>query len=267
MKMAINLIKKILLVIDHYKNNKLDYSISGVIYKVKNRWEQWRHDNGLTSEQLRKDDDTIYNRNEVELPAPERDIDVKLDTDPKRDHLIKIFNFSKYPDPEISSNDKSKTILLVDDVETTKSLHKADFKKIKNKYNLDIDKEFNIVRVYGSICGFIAYKYLLETDVESNMFPSHLILDIKYGVQERDDSGLYLELDGIDLAIKAMSLKKDINLKFLSGHTLNKHNPIISTYIEKFYNIYNKDINEYYIYKNEDRVLAIKDFLFPNKGS
>jgi len=164
--------------------------------------------------------------------------------------------------------DKNKpTILLMDDYEGMIQLLIIELKRIQC---CDIMKTFNIVYATGDMAAFAVKNYLNNDGKVDVAF-----LDITIG-------GIIdnIELDGIDISIIIKELFKNAQIRFVTGHTLNKKNPEIFSFMKKFKDATGLDIDEkheiefmnekheitkYVISKNTNRILlmalAIEKFL------
>jgi len=120
-------------------------------------------------------------------------------------------------------NQKLKTIFIMDDFDGMAELIKDELKQV-NCCNLK--KYFNIIMSTGIFAGFSIRNLLQENpDLKIDI----AFLDITLGGIINGE-----ELDGIDIAILLKERNPDCLIKFVTGHTLNKHNPEIFKFIYKF---------------------------------
>lgn len=174
---------------------------------------------------------------------------------------VKDYSYDQIADPILYGNlESKKTFLLMDDLEDVFYLYRIDFKNIKEKYGYDILKEFKIVKCSGDNAGFIADKYLQNNDDELVI----ALLDITLGKIIKLDTGEVLSFDGVDIALTIMNQYPKCSIKFCSAHRLNKKNPEILKFIDKFENATQLDISDFYFSKNSDRASYIYEML-PNK--
>ncbi len=157
-------------------------------------------------------------------------------------------------------NSLKPTILLMDDFSGIPQLLVSELKRIPD---MSIDDNFNIILSTGIFAAFSVEK-LLKTDQKIDI----AFLDITIGGVINN-----VEYDGIDVAIMIKQKYPDSIIKFITGHTLNKHNPEIFKFIEKFETFFNVKIDEtvnlkdgsddvevyeHIIQKNGDRQQAMK---------
>lgn len=181
----------------------------------------------------------------------------RLDIDVEREKIIKEFDWSPFFEPEIKGNPNGSKLLMVDDIEFTENLYMTDFRKMGRTYNRDVNDDYALIGAFGINAGFIAYKYLMDGNTVDKA-----ILDITLGHYNRNAKGDYLELDGIDIAIKLLEINPNADIRFVSAHTLNKHNPALIYYIKKFETIVKKPIDKFYINKNLNRFEELANFIY-----
>jgi len=172
----------------------------------------------------------------------------------------------------LSLYDKSKpTILIMDDFTGMVLLLKDELGRVQC---CDVNKNFNILIVTGKYAAFSVEKTLRNNPIKIDI----AFLDITLGGVINN-----IEYDGIDTAILINSLNPECNIKFITGHTLNKHNPTIFKFMKKFEDSFNLKMDEtvenlfngekslhykYIINKNSVRVkelgVTIENFLKKN---
>lgn len=193
------------------------------------------------------------------------------------------FTYDSIPDPIIEGNAESKnTFLIMDDQPAVFFLYETDFKNIKRTLGIDILKDFKIVKCVGDDAGFIAHKYLQNTQDELVI----ALLDITLGkiikvanevevpyVTEEGKQETRLEtkydiltFDGVDIALEIMDKYPKCQIKFCSAHRLNKKNPEILEFIDKFESKTKLDISDFYFSKNTNRVEHIYKLLVDSRG-
>lgn len=246
-----NIILKVYEWIDWFKQHKLDLTYDGLIYHLKEVFKR--------PEIIKEEDNTPI------ILEVEDDDGITLDKDPSRNSLIKVFDYNIFPDPVIEGKGNVLGLLIVDDAAMTKYLYDSDFRKIKREKNKDVLEDFKVYNAYGDKCGYIGYKSLLN--IHYNI--SYAVLDITLGFPIKHESGLCLEIDGVDLAIKMLSKNPDARFIFISAHTLNIRNPIMKKYIEKFNDITGLNMKDYYVNKSDtttiSRYQAIYELLYGDK--
>lgn len=163
--------------------------------------------------------------------------------------------------PEVKGN---PYILIMDDFEGMAQLVKDELYRVQC---CDAKDKFNILMSTGIYAAFAVEKYLKKPTKKIDV----AILDITLG-------GIIngVEYDGIDIAIMLKEHNQNCVIKFLTGHALNKRNPEIFKFIEKFENFFNVPMTEtkkvifkqeetemykHIINKNGNRVAALGDLL------
>lgn len=171
--------------------------------------------------------------------------------------MFKNIDWSKVPDPEIDNPDAKESILLLDDINFTDMLYEEDFNKIKKNNNLDITKEYKLVKCLGEQAGFMAYKY----SVINKNSVDFGILDITLGNRIKINDEWMMELDGIDIAKYLSEVNPNFKYVLCTAHTLNKSASTIKTYNEKCKKIFGYEMDQVYLNKNIDRYETIYKLL------
>jgi len=137
--------------------------------------------------------------------------------------------------PEVTklTYDPSKrNILIMDDFEGMALLIKDELKRVQC---CDIYKTFNIILSTGSFAGFSVKQFLENEDIKIDI----ALLDITLGGVIEG-----VEYDGVDIAIFLKKYNPDCVIRFVTGHTLNRHNPEIFKFIKKFESFFDVKIDE-----------------------
>jgi len=155
-------------------------------------------------------------------------------------------------------------ILIMDDFEGMVQLVKDELQRVQC---CNIREDYNIILSMGQYAAFKVERFLKEPNRTIDI----AILDITLG-------GVIdgVEYDGVDIAIMLKTHNPNCVIKFLTGHALNKHNPEIFKFIEKFENFFKVPMTEtkyitfkekkiemykHIINKNGNRVAAMGDLL------
>jgi len=146
------------------------------------------------------------------------------------------------------------TILLMDDFTGITQLLLSELQRVQYE---EVDTGFNIILCTGLFAAFSAKK-LLETDQSLDI----AFLDITLG-------GIIdgVEYDGIDIAIMIKKKYPNCIIKFVTGHTLNKHNPEIFKFIQKFENFFKTDICEITDICFKNNKTQIYEHVIPKNGN
>lgn len=176
---------------------------------------------------------------------------------------IEDIDFEQFRMPSIRGNKESKkSILLLDDLPFVINLYENNFKKIKRNYNVDIFTDFKLIYATESDCGGKVLKYIYLDALKNKI--DYAILDITLGYICRTKNKKPIEIDGIDIALILLNKNPDVQFKFISAHTLNKHNKTMQMYFDKFEKNTNLNIEDYYINKNGDQITPIYELLYSN---
>ncbi len=148
--------------------------------------------------------------------------------------------------PEVTKltyDPSKKNILIMDDFEGMALLIKDELKRVQC---CDIDKTFNIILSTGSFAGFTVKQFLENEDIKIDI----ALLDITLGGVIEG-----VEYDGVDIAIILKKYNPDCVIRFVTGHTLNRHNPEIFKFIKKFESFFDVKIDEtkLLIHKGEEQ--------------
>lgn len=144
----------------------------------------------------------------------------------KNDELI-------IPDIDIRNNvgKHAPTILIMDDYSGMVDLL---YTEVLRTQCCDIGSKFNIITATDEYAAFTVKEYIENGGTIDIAFLDITIGGIKDGI----------ELDGIDTAIMIKKACPDSEIKFITGHTLNKRNPEIFEFMQKFYNETGFNIDE-----------------------
>ena len=139
------------------------------------------------------------------------------------------------PDVKIHSNELGKPgILLMDDLSGMTNLIINELTRVQC---CDVIGEFNIAVATGDFAAFSVEKFLNNEELQFEI--NIALLDITLGGVING-----VEYDGVDIAIMIKNKFPDALIKFITGHTLNRRNPEIFKFIEKFENYFNLSIDE-----------------------
>lgn len=134
----------------------------------------------------------------------------------------------------INKFDKNKkTILIMDDFDGMAQLIKDE---LISAECCQVSEKFNTLISSGLFAGFSVENLLKK---ESELIIDVAFLDITLGGIVNGK-----ELDGIDIAILIKERNPKAMIKFVTGHTLNKHNPEIFKFIFKFENTFGIKMDE-----------------------
>ena len=171
-----------------------------------------------------------------------------------RKEIIDSIDYGKFQSPEFINNKKQETLLLVDDIEISEFLYKADFDGILSVYKLNVMKEYNYIKALGPECGYSAINFIRNSDI----LITHAILDLTLGHIEIVSDGTYIEVDGVDIAIELYKHNPDVKILFSTAHSLDNKNSTVKYYFHKLQEATGKSLLDLYLNKNGNR----KDSLY-----
>ena len=174
-----------------------------------------------------------------------------------RKEMIDSIDFVKFNLPKVDYNNKDESIFLLDDIELSELLYRADFDLIKDVYNLNIEENYNLILSLGPACGYSAIKYIRNSDIKI----THAILDLTLGHIEIMDNGAFIEIDGVDIAIELYKHNPDVKVLFSTAHSLDNRNNTVKYYFTKFKENTGKSLENHYLNKNGNRKEVIYKLL------
>jgi hypothetical protein len=176
-----------------------------------------------------------------------------------REYYISRITYDGINKPDIvcgENNDLS--LLILDDIEMAYSLYKIDFSRIKSKHEVEVCDKVKVINALGTKAGVVAYKYIA---IDGNKI-DYAILDLTLGYVIKLSKGDYIELDGVDIAIAILKGNPDAKIIFSTVHTLNKTNPTVKYYHDKFREETGLELEDYYLNKNGSRTEVLYELIF-----
>ena len=214
--------------------------------KLKTIWDNFKSFFKKDDEELEEEIDFVYQDANFDLPKVNED-----DLIPE----IKCINYI---------DDNKPSILIVEDFQSRIDVLIQELNYDKSN---KLFETFNIYTASSEYAAFAVEKYIIKENVKIDL----AILDITFGgILNRKD------LDGVDLAIMLKEKNPNCEILFFTGHTLNRKNPEIFSFIKKFEDFFKLKIDEimelngrkvlkHVVLKNEnvkDRfAFILKDFL------
>ena len=155
------------------------------------------------------------------------------------------------PSITINPNNTLPKLLIVDDIPDTKVIYEFMFKQILAKYKYDIYKHVEVSYALGNDCVSKAYAFICENKIDL------ACLDLTMGYMVKDGP-IIEEINGVDLyyIIKNKN-NADASMVFVTAHSFNSDNPVISSYINEFKLAVNDSIYKHYINKNDANKLDL----------
>jgi len=165
--------------------------------------------------------------------------------------------FKDMPEPTIRGNAKSdKSIIIMDDQEVVFYLYGLDFNNVYERFGKDILKEYKIVECSGPFAGFMASKYINESDDDLVI----AILDLTLGKIIKSESGVTI-FDGVDIALEIIKLHPRCKIGLCTAHMLTTDNPSIRPLIDKFNGATGSNLLDHAFSKSSDRAKKIYDMI------
>lgn len=169
----------------------------------------------------------------------------------KSHYLAKSSSNMLDPSITINPNDALPKLLIVDDIPDTKVIYEFMFKQILAKYKYDIYKHVEVSYALGNDCVSKAYAFICKNKIDL------ACLDLTMGYMVKDGPNIE-EINGVDLyyIIKNKN-NQDASMVFVTAHSFNSDNPVISSYINEFKLAVNDSIYKHYINKNDTNKLDL----------
>lgn len=213
----------------------------------------------ITAEEIYKEDGTMVSVEELDR-LDYKTIEFFKYNPIQADMLSMLDHVHEADDPEIVGNkDSDKVLLVVDDIKQTELLYRADLQRIKTEFNLDVYKDYKIVKCLGTDAVDMAYKY-----VYLDKQPVHkALVDITLGtiINYRN---FPLELDGIDMASIIKENNPNYDFILCTAHDISINSTNINKFKTKCKNTFNKPLEKLVVSKNGERYLKFKALLYPN---
>lgn len=204
--------------------------------------------------------DRFFKR-EVPIPVEDDFIPKLCDVD---DRCLESIDWDNVPEPVFSKpyDPNKKNILILDDISATDRMYTIDFKNIRTEFNKNVESEYNIIKCFGSMCGFIAEKFINNSGIKIDVG----ILDISIGNIIKLKRGSVKEIDGIDIAMLLMNNNCDVKVIFMTGHAVTMKNKDCIHYFEKFNTATGGNIEDcYYNKQDTNRSEKLYRFLYGYK--
>ena len=169
----------------------------------------------------------------------------------KSHYLAKSSSNMLDPSITINPNDNLPKLLIVDDIPDTKVIYEFMFKQILAKYKYDIYKHVEVSYALGNDCVSKAYAFICKNKIDL------ACLDLTMGYMVKDGP-IIEEINGVDLyyIIKNKN-NQDASMVFVTAHSFNSDNPVISSYINEFKLAVDDSIYKHYINKNDTNKLDL----------
>ena len=169
----------------------------------------------------------------------------------KSHYLAKSSSNMLDPNITINPNDTLPKLLIVDDIPDTKVIYEFMFKQILAKYKYDIYKHVEVSYALGNDCVNKAYAFICKNKIDL------ACLDLTMGYMVKDGP-IIEEINGVDLyyIIKNKN-NQDASMVFVTAHSFNSDNPVISSYINEFKLAVDDSIYKHYINKNDTNKLDL----------
>ena len=180
------------------------------------------------------------------------------------DRCLESIDWDNVPEPVFQKpyDVNKKSILILDDISATDRMYSIDFKNIKAEFGKNVVEEYNIIKCFGSMCGFIAEKFINNSNIKIDVG----ILDISIGNIIKLKQGSIKEIDGVDIAMLLMKTSSDVKIIFMTGHAVTMKNKDCVHYFEKFNNQTGENIEDYYYNKQDtNRSEKLYRFLYGYK--
>lgn len=173
----------------------------------------------------------------------------------KLDKLIHKYS-EEYSEKVITPKDfdpNKPSILVVDDNEMVKSLYAYDFRKVDHLLQYKIKHKYNVIYALGNNAGILALQYIIR-DYNIKI----AILDLSLGNLYEVEDDIFIEIDGVDVAMCLEKYLPEAKYRFITAHNIEYSVGIIEEYINKSDLYLKKDIRTLTINKidkDKDKLL------------
>lgn len=197
----------------------------------------------------------IFVKNQEE--NKEKEDDKKVERIPNEILLLN-HDYSNVALPKIVNETSDKSLLIVDDYELTSVLYENDFVNIKEEYKINVEKDFKVIRCLDKDSGLQAFKIVYIDKVKID----YALLDLTLGCLIKLPDNQFAEVDGADLGIYIKQFNPDAKIAFITMHTMNLDNFVVTGYRDKLAK-HGINLLDHYINKNGlERYKDIYNFLY-----
>jgi hypothetical protein len=162
------------------------------------------------------------------------------------------------PDITVKNNvgKNNPTILIMEDFPGMVDLLYTELLRIQY---CPIEKMFNIITATDEYAAFTVKEYLDRGGKIDIAFLDITLGGIKDGI----------ELDGVDISLFIRANNPNAEIRFITGHTLNRRNPEIFEFMQKFYLATGQNIDEeetFVDFKTKDNLTIMKHIIGKNSN-
>ncbi len=158
-----------------------------------------------------------------------------------KDILLNKIDFKDIGDPFIINPGSSRTLLVVNDIPTTLKLLELDFKMIQTEYHKDILKTYKVVICTGRHANLMAYKYLINNQVDKALID----VILSDSIIRMDDQ--FIEFNGFDIAEEIKKRNRESDIGIYTSVELTNTMDIMHKYLSAFKRLSSANIIDKYI--------------------
>ena len=158
-----------------------------------------------------------------------------------KDLLLNKIDLNAVGDPIIVNQNSNKTLLVVNDIPTTLKLLELDFKKIQMEYHKDVLSMYKVVICSGRHANLMAYKYLLNNQVDKALID----VILSDSIIRMDDK--FIEFNGFDIAEEIKKRNSESKVGIYTSIEFTSTLDIMHKYLTAFKRLTRANIIDKYI--------------------
>ena len=173
-----------------------------------------------------------------------------------KDILLNKIDLKAIGEPFIINPGSSKTLLVVNDIPTTLKLLELDFKAIQTEYHKDILSMYKVVICTGRHANLMAYKYLINNQVDKALID----VILSDSIIRMDNE--FIEFNGFDIAEEIKKRNRESDIGIYTSVELTSTMDIMHKYLSAFKRLSNANIIDKYININRNNRTAMLSAMF-----
>lgn len=173
-----------------------------------------------------------------------------------KDILLNKIDLKAIGEPYIINPESSRTLLVVNDIPTTLKLLELDFKTIQTEYHKDILSMYKVVICTGRHANLMAYKYLINNQVDKALID----VILSDSIIRMDNE--FIEFNGFDIAEEIKKRNRESDIGIYTSVELTSTMDIMHKYLSAFKRLSNANIIDKYININRNNRTAMLSAMF-----
>jgi hypothetical protein len=155
--------------------------------------------------------------------------------------LLSKIDLNDVGEPIIMNPNTKKTLLVVNDIPTTLKLLELDFKTIETEYHKDVLGSYKVVICSGRHANLMAYKYLLNNQVDK------ALLDVILSDSIIRMDNQFIEFNGFDIAEEIKKRNQASEIGIYTSVELTSTLDIMHKYLSAFKRLTRSNVIDKYI--------------------